>query len=111
MKCKVAHTGVNKNMTQFTPQALDELIERVAAGSSRPPEYNFYATQHLVDSAPEYFYRDEHGVLWFDHPFLCRAKTIILPPAVFEPGSELYVVNKTELDKVIQEENVEYSIP
>ena len=65
--------------SQFTIEDLQKAIDRVQAASETPPEYIFSVIKPLIDAVPEYFYQDETGQWWFETPFTCKIKTMIIP--------------------------------
>lgn len=64
---------------QLTLDDLQKAIDRVQAVNNTPPEYIFYVIQPWIDAAPEYFYQDKTGQWWFETPFTCKIKTMIIP--------------------------------
>lgn len=64
---------------QFTIDDLQKAIDRVQAVNNTPPEYIFYVIKPLIDAVPEYFYQDETCQWWFETPWTCKMKTIIIP--------------------------------
>lgn len=71
----------------FTLEDLNNTIDRVQAATLKPPEYIFYAIQPIIDAAPEYFYQDERGQWWFETPWTCKTRTVIIPQQVNLDGA------------------------
>lgn len=88
----------NKNKSMITSDVFDKMVQQVQAAASLP-EYYCYFTLRQVQSIPEYFYQDICGQWWFDTPWTCRQKVVILPEEAL--GDKCLLIKKEDIDNSI----------
>lgn len=83
----------------FSKENFNKMVDVVKAVSTIS-EYYCYFTKKQVQSIPEYFYQDIDGQWWFETPWTCKQKVVLIPDEAL--GDKCLFIKKEEIDGAIE---------